>query len=308
MSSGGGGGGGTTQYNWNDDMAPQWRNVLGDASNVYNTPYQSYQNGDPNALVAGLSPDQQAAMGNIRTFTSDPSRGVSNPASVLNDAQIQEANTLSGNYLMADPYANQDNSYGDPNNQYFQNYMKSGADDITNAYKQGTAADTTRMFNLAGAFGGSAYNNAVGQNEAALGKTLNNYTSGMMNDQYNRSAQLQQQDLARGSQAYQNERQRQTGMVGSAQNEQGLTLQRAQALMGVGDANRSYNQDILNAKYNTYNQQKQYPYTQLDYLTGILSRAQGGISPNSTTQQSGYGASPYSALLGGGLAAYGLMG
>lgn len=305
--SGGGGGGGSTQYNWNDDMAQYWRSVLPQGQALANTPYQAYKGGDPNALVAGMTPDQLTAQQQIRLFTTDPSLGVHDPNQSLNAAQDQEKSTLQGSYLSADPYANHFSTYGDPNNQYFQDYMKSGADDIVNAYKNGTAADTTRAFNLAGAFGGSAYNNAVGQNEAALGKTLSNYTSGMLNDQYNRSAQLQQQDFARGSNAYQNERSRMTGMVGSAQNEQALALQRAQALMGSGDATRSYNQDILNANYNTYNQAKQYPYQQMDWLTGLLSRAQGGISPNMTTTQSGYGASPYSALLGGALMGYGLM-
>jgi hypothetical protein len=307
--SGGGGGGGSTQYNWNDDMAPQWRNVLGDANNVYNTPYQAYQNGDPNALVAGISPDQSNAMNQIRAFTTDPTLGVKDPNTSLNDAQAQEQSTLSGNYLKglgADPYANMTNSYTGLNSQPFNDTLNAGLGDIVNQYKLGTDADTTRMFNQAGAFGGSAYGNAVAANQYSLGKALGNYASGMQNDQLNRSAQLEEQEIGRGSQAFQNERNRQVGMVGSAQNEQPLALQRAQALMGVGDANRSYNQDLLNANYNTWQQQRQYPYTQLDYLTGILSRAQGGISPNMTTQQSGYGASPFSSLLGAGLTAYGL--
>ena len=311
MCGGGGGGGGTTQYNWNDDMAPQWRNVLGDANNVYATPYKAYQNGDPNALVAGMTPDQLTAMQQGRLFTTDPSLGVHDPNQSLNAAQSQEAATLNGNYLKGpgfDPYANMISSYSGVDNPYFQNTLNAGMGDIVNQYKLGTDADTTRMFNQAGAFGGSAYNNAVGANQYSLAKALGNYASGMQNDQYNRSAQLEQQDLARGSQAYQDERNRMVGTIGSTQNEQALALQRMQSLMGIGDANRSYNQDILNANYNTWNQQRQYPYTQLDYLTGILSRAQGGVSPNVTTQQSGYGVSPYSGLLGAALVGSSLYG
>jgi hypothetical protein len=44
----------------------------------------------------------------------------------------------------------------------------------------------------------------------------------------------------------------------------------------------------------------------LDYLTGIMSRAQGGVSPNSSFTQSGYTASPYSQIIGAGLLGYGL--
>jgi hypothetical protein len=63
----------------------------------------------------------------------------------------------------------------------------------------------------------------------------------------------------------------------------------------------------MNQYYNDWQTQQQYPYTQLDYLTGILSRAQGGVAPNVTTQQSGYAASPYSQILGAGLLGYGAL-
>jgi hypothetical protein len=213
---------------------------------------------------------------------------------------------------------------------YFENDLQAGMDDIIGGYQRGTSADTTRMFNLAGAFGGSAHQNAVANNEQGLGRTLSNYVSGRRDDQYNRSAGLedsylgrdlnaQQQDLSRvsqleenrlnrGSNAYEGERGRQMGAIGAGQNEQALALQRANSLVGIGDAQRGYNQDIINQGYNDWQAQQQHPFQQLDWLTGLFSRAQGGMSPNSTTTSTGYSASPYSQLLGTGLAAYGLLG
>jgi hypothetical protein len=77
-------------------------------------------------------------------------------------------------------------------------------------------------------------------------------------------------------------------------------------LMGLGDVQRGYQQDQYNQAYNDFQTQQQYPYTQLDYLTGLLGRAQGGVSPNVTTTSSGYQASPYSQILGAGLLGYGM--
>jgi hypothetical protein len=321
MGSGGGTGGGTTQYNWNDDMAPQWRNAIAQANSLSQTPYQQYggqvgqfgqaYNGGmttPGQRIADLTAPQQNAMNNIKLYTSDPTYGVKDPNQSQNAGIQQEADTLNGKYLNSDPYASAQNPYGGMNSQYFQSTLDNGLSDMTRAYQMGTAADTTRMFNQAGAFGGSAYSNAVGANQNALAHQMGEYISGMQNDQYNRSANLVQQQNQLGSQAYQNERQRQMGAIGSAQNEQGLTLQRANALMGVGDAQRSYNQDLINQGYNDFQSQRQYPYSQLDYLTGLLSRAQGGMAPNSTTQTSGYGASPFSSILGGALVGSSLLG
>lgn len=330
-------GGGTTQYNWNPTLAPAWTSAISNAQNQAATPYQAYTG----QRIADFSNPQSIAMGEVQNYNT----GVDNPTGTVNDAMAQTDNTLNGAYMPgaqnADPYAGQSNPWAQQmitpgTNQYvgdspaFESALQQGQSDITNAYQRGTAADTTRMFNQAGAFGGSAYGNAVGANEYALGKSLDSYTSGMVNDQYNRSAQLQdaqlgrdlsadttnktqgnadfQAQMASGQSAYDAERANQMNAVGQGNNQQALALQRAQSLMGVGDAQRSMTQDQLNQQYNNYQTQLQYPYTQQDWLTGILGRAQGGISPNSTTTQSGYAASPFSQLLGGGLLASQFLG
>jgi hypothetical protein len=97
------------------------------------------------------------------------------------------------------------------------------------------------------------------------------------------------------------------GSVGAGQNAQNLALQGANARMGIGDIQRGYGQDQLNQYYNDWQEQQQYPYKQLDMYSGLLGRAQGGVSPNVTTTQSGYAASPYSQILGAGLLGYGML-
>jgi hypothetical protein len=97
------------------------------------------------------------------------------------------------------------------------------------------------------------------------------------------------------------------GAIGAGNDQQALGLERANANLGIGDAQRSYQQDLLNQGYSDWSDQQNQQYKMLDYLTGILGRAQGGVSPNMTTTQSGYQASPYSQILGAGLLGYGAM-
>lgn len=332
MCGGGGGQSGTTQYNWNEDMAQYWKPELASGQGLSDQPYQRY----PGQRIADINSDQNAAMGAIRHFTDSSG----SPTTRAADGQAYE--TLSGNYLRGvdqNPWAREinpfmlqgaqtgRNAYGG-DSPYFQADLDAGMDDITGAYQRGTSADTTRMFNLAGAFGGSAHQNAVANNEAQLGKTLSNYATGRRDAQYGRSAgleesylgrdlqnqqfdlnragQLEENRLGRGMSAFEGERGRQMGAIGAGQNEQQLALQRFNARMGIGDVQRGFNQDILNQNFNDFSDQQQYPYRQADWFSGLLSRAQGGMSPNSTSTQAGYSASPYSQILGAGLMGYGM--
>ncbi len=297
MSGGGSGGSGTQQYNWNDTLQPLWQSALSQGQQIAQTPYNPY----PYQRVADMSQNQTDATSLIRQMVAGGG------TSTANAANTQAENTLNGDYLtgqQSDPYANASNPYSGYG-PLFQQQLAGQLGDITNAYNNGTAADTTRMFNLSGAFGGSAHQNAMANNEAALGKTLNNTVANAYQNQFNQSAGLQENALNRGSTSYQDERNRQMGAITPGQNANNMFFQGAQQLMGAGDAQRSYQQDLLNQAYNNFQTQQQYPYTQLDYLTGLYGRAQGGVSPNVTTTTSGYQASPYSQLLGGGLLAYG---
>jgi hypothetical protein len=292
---------------------------------------------NPGQRIAGLTGDQEAAANNTRTFLNQEwnpaatmnrandrldayGHPIANSGSAINGAIGQTEDTLGGQYLTgpnANPYsrnnpiANASSNFAGYSPQ-FRGVMDEGANDITQKYQQGTAADTTRMFNMAGAFGGSAHQQAMANNEAGLGKTLKDYYGGMLNDQWNRSANLEQQDFARqgqlndsflnrGSQNYENERQRQMGAIGLGDNQQSLALQRAQAQMGIGDMFRGYNQDLLNQGYGDFTDRSNQQYKMLDIMSGLLGRASGGMSPSFTQTSSGYSASPYSQLIGAGL-------
>ena len=419
------GGSGETRYNWNDNMAPRWDQVLNVAGDYADNPYQQYDG----QRIAGINADQNLGMSAIRNFALNSG----SPATRAANGQLQQ--TLQGDYLtgdLANPYSGEANPWQDASaqigqnefmdqfqnpyneasneftglqsmqnpyggmqtspgfNQYggdnphFRGVMQQGMQDITTAHQQGAQANTNRMAAMSGAFGGSAHQQMIQNDQAGLDKTLSQYAQGMQNTQYDRSAGLEEgmlgrnfqgqmfdrgignQDyenalnrayqsqegqigrgfgsmesdiarrfggaesainrdlqnqqfdkgqgaqmyealLNRGSGNYENERNRQLGAVGGGQNEQALALQRYNSLVGTGDVQRGYEQDLLNQQYNDWQEQSNYPRAQLDYLTGLYGRAQGGMSPNSTVTQSGYGASPFSSVLGAGLMGYGLM-
>lgn len=304
---GGAGGSGEQKYMWNDRLEPYWNEVLGQANyftglGMGGGPKKEFER-YPGERIAGINSDQGAAMGAIRDYVSDPRQ------SLYGVGNQEFAKTMQGNYLTgagANPFSAPNAYEGD--SPQFRKTMQTGLEDITNAYKQGTAADTTRMFNMAGAFGGSAHQNAVANNEAGLGKTLGNYSDQMLNKQYDRSAGLNESYLNRGSGNYEGERGRMMGAGQASQNDQNLTLQRYNALMGVGDIGRGFTQDQMNLGYQDWQDQQNWSMKQLENMTNIMSRAQGGVSPSMSQTNPGYSASPFSQLLGAGLLGYGAFG
>lgn len=283
MSGGGGGQSGITRYDWNDTMAQYYQGNAGDpggwlmrASNEATKPYQGYSG----QRVYGIDPYQDAAMQGIYDIAL---RGGA-PDTMAGRGAAQDFASGSIN-----------NSYGGMNNPYFNQVMQSGLSDITDAYRQGTAADTTRMFNLAGAFGGSAHQQAVQNNENALAKQLGNYTSQMLNDQYNRSADIEGQDINRQLQA-----------IPLAFQGQGLGLGAAQALMGAGDVRRNYGQQLLDDQYQRWAEQQNYGRNAIDWMFNTLGRAQGSTGVSTQTPAYG-GVNPMAGLLGAA-ALYGGMG
>src|SRR6185436_2490088 len=88
---------------------------------------------------------------------------------------------------------------------------------------------------------------------------------------------------------------------------QNMDLQAGAALTGVGDAQRQYQQDLLNQGLQSWNQSQLYPYQQNEFLGNALARSSGNVAGGySSTQSNGYQASPLAGLLGAGAAGYGL--
>lgn len=299
---GGGGGSGTQKYEWNETMKPYWENVISRGANESGNPYRTYNSDTGRSKIAPLSGTQNQAgayLTALNSHTGDPTKS-------LNAAQNQTQATLGNSYLSgagANPHL-RENEFQGTDNPYFRSVLGQGLGDITNSYKDGTSADTTRMFNLSGAFGGSAHQKAIANNEAGLGKTLNNYAQGMYNDQYNRSAGLDEARLDRGSGSWNAERGRQMQAIGAGQNENDMALRRAGGLMSYGDLQRSLDQGFRDEDFANWFGGINHGKNNLSWLSGLLGAAQGGMAP----MQQNPGASTGSQLLGGGLLLSSLFG
>ena len=304
MSSGGGNAqSGTTQYNWNPQMEGRWTGLLDWAGQEAARGYTPYGEGPTGASrTAGFNNDQYTGFQRMRDLAD--SGGPQDTWAGRN----QNQRTAEGAYLSGDganPYAGATNQYAGQSPQ-FQQMLRSGQEDITNAYNQGTSADTTRMFNMAGAFGGSAHQNAMANNQSALAKQLGQYTAGMQNDQYGRSAGLEESRLGRGSSAYEGERGRMLqGAQGGLQG-QGLSMDLISQLLGTGATQQGQTQRGMDDAYARWAEAMNFNRNNVGWLGNLLGQAQG--STGSQTTQSGYsgGTNLGAGLLGAGMAGRGL--
>ena len=167
-------------------VAP-WNAYQNTAANMQ---YQFATNGTPtgNAANAAIQNQTQGAMNPYATGTN-PYQGQQN---AYTGQTVGQTNN---------PYIGQTNAYaGD--NPYLQSVIDSSNADISKAYAQGIGAQTDAAFNQAGAYGGSAYQNQVANNQDMLAKNLAANTSNLRYNNYLNSGQLAGQDLSRNTAAY----------------------------------------------------------------------------------------------------------
>lgn len=276
---------------WIQDAAQGYLNRAGEVAGQDYQPYTGQR-------VADLSPTTQAGIRGID--------GLAHGHPMGDDAVNMTRQTLQGNY--SNPYggmqgganvSTQRNMYAGEN-PYFQQQLARGQQKITDAYNRGVSADTTRMFNLSGAFGGSAHQNAIRNNQEVLGEQLGDFTNNMLADQYNRSAGLEESFLGRdfagqqfnsgmderaidrGFQGHENERNRQMQGVGAATGLLGSHRDSLMAALQAGDIERRQMQSLLDSQYGDFQEWRNYPNQQLDIMGNAISRAMGGAGSQTT--------------------------
>lgn len=221
--------------------------------------------------IAGLDQNQQ--MGNDLT-TNQALNGFQGQ----NEAGNFYQNLMSGSF--ADPASNP--------------YLKKNADyamsGITDAYRTGTAAQNDANFARNGAFGGSAWQQMTQGNEKTLADSLGNAANQFYGQNYNSNMNNMMQGL---------------GLAPTMQN---LGYTDAQKLTQVGDANRQYEQDLLNQGLQNWNDYQNAPYKSLDVLGNAIRATMGAGGSSTSTSSGGYKPSPFAGALGGGLAGFGVGG
>lgn len=111
-----------------------------------------------------------------------------------------------GSNEFIDQYSETDRNAFGGQSPYFRDQMMTGMQDITDAYQSGTARETNKAANLSGVYGGSAHQQLIGANQDTLGKNLSRYADSMLNQQYDRSAGMEDSFLQRDLQNQQQNR------------------------------------------------------------------------------------------------------
>lgn len=333
MSSGGGGSGGstTTTTELPDWAQPYATQLLQRGSDLSTQGIPTYGG----QTVAGLSGTQQQGLDSVNNATGYA-------ASVANAAGGNQANVINGvgKPNISNPYTGNisasgaANSFADPsNNPYLANTVNASNQAITQAYNSSVAPQTLAQFRNAGAFGGSAQQQATQNNQYTLANALSNNTANMYNAAYNTAAGVASQNAAQqnavnmGNQAigtnannaynqnvsnnYYTGLNAGTQAINTAINASGQYGSQAAQQLTAGGVPQQNNQDQLNAAYQQWYNQVNQPYAQLSTLSKALSGALGSGASTSISQSNPGSGSTLGSLLGLGAAgagAYASMG
>lgn len=260
MSGGGGKDQTVTQVSGPPEwLRPYWEaNVIG-AQQLTQRPLQLYGG----TGIAGFSPEQLAGQEMMINRALGGNQ-------LVGQAESEIGRNISGQYLNANPYIDQS--------------VNRALSRITDQYKTSTMPSTMAQFQRAGAFGGSAHQEALARQEQGLGQALGDTASQMYGANY---AQ---------------ERQNQLAALGMADRYGNADYQDAMALMQVGDLRQRQMQMLSDYDRAQYQQAWQHPYDQLNYMQGLIAgspyQSQTGPNPNYT--------SPAQGALGGAMLGYGV--
>lgn len=195
-----------------------------------------------------------------------------NGSSIVNAGQQNVQDTLGGKYLAA-------------GNPYLGAAIDQASQDVTRNYNGAVNGNDATMAR-AGAFGGSAWQQAQQGAQHELANGLGNV-----------STQMHLAD-------YTNERQNQIGAQSMALQYGQQPYNDAAQLMGAGATQYGYDQQKLTDQMNQFNEQAAAPYKSLDVLGNTIRGAVGG---GGTTTSTAPGANPYAQAAGGAAALYGLL-
>lgn len=266
-SSGGGDSTTTQKMEPPEQVLPYLQPYMDWAWNQSRTPYKAYQG----QRIANLTPEQYMSAGLTSAQALNGFQG-------QNDGMNVFQNTMQGNYM-------------NPNaNPWLSATANKAMGDITSQYRAGTKPQTDAAFSRAGAFGGSAWQQSVANNERQLADSLGNTANQFYGQNYLNERNNQMQGL---------------NMMPTMQN---MGYTDATKLAAVGDTYRQYNQDLLNTRYQDWQDKQNYGQKALDIFGNALARTMGGGGTTTTTQSGGYKPSGLANALGGGMVGYGLGG
>lgn len=290
-----GGGGGETntvsEFKLFDYTQQYWENYIDNANTLTDREMPRYQG----QTVAPIT--QQHMLGQDMLMNL-----AVNGTSSGNAANTMLYNTLQGAF--DNPYATTLNPYGTESayqNQVIDAANKKTLDafNLNQSQNQAGHAMSRTM--------GSGKQMAQQQEMAkALGEGMQNNAVNALNQNYYANQGVAENQLNRATGAIDAERARQMQAAGLGGQQQSMDLAAIQALMGGGDAQRDYQQQLLDASAGDWWSWLQAPYAQQDVFGSALTRASGGAG--TTSSQVMGGMNPLQSLLGAGLLGMGMYG
>ncbi|TEA78638.1 hypothetical protein [Allopusillimonas ginsengisoli] len=277
----------TTKQEVSPQLAPYLAPFMQQASSVAMRPYESY-GGD---RIAGFTPDQQAGFQMARDQAQLGQKGIAGAMGGLND-------TISGQYLNRDPGTN---ALLGMDNPYLQSAIDSAQGDVKRQFENSVFNNTDATMARAGAFGGSAWQQAQSENARQMSNELGRVSNDMRMADYGLQAQLGESDLNRRQGAFDSERGRQLAAAGMMPGLNAAGYQNSQALLGIGGAQQAMNQGGLDVKYNDWLNKQNYPNQQLDVMGNAIRTLMGGGGTQTSTAPNPNQTNSIAGALGGAL-------
>lgn len=253
---------------------PEWakpyaKDILSKGSaltDINQNPYQTYGG----ARVAGFSPLQTQAMTgaqNMQTAEQGQVGTALSAMSGLGGLNVANQATTGG-------FQNQVGGYMNPYLQYSLAPQLAEANrqyDISGIKQQGAATQ-------AGAFGGSREAIMAAENERNRNMGLQNIVGQGYNTAFNNAQNQYNQNLGTQLQGFglSNAAAGQLGNLGGQQFQQGMDINKLQS--GYGAMQQAQQQQGLDVAYQNFQDQKNYPYRQLGYMSDLLRGTPTGSS------------------------------
>lgn len=241
------------------------------------------QNPYPGAMFAPITPEQQMAQYMTQR------RAVQGSPAVL-AAQQQVANTAG---QMQQPQMVAD----ELRNTFTGGYQQEGNPYLSEAIRL-AQNEQIPSIGFMSRQGGSYGNTGISE---AAARNMGNIAANMRYANYGDERNRQMQALQTSGQLWDAERNRQMQAASLAPGLAQEDYRDAQMLMGVGDARRGYQQEILDYTSGAWDAAQQWPYSQMDWFSNILRGAGFGTGfDSSSTAPNPYQSNPMATAIGAG--------
>lgn len=245
--------------------------LINRAMNLSDRPYIGY--GGP--TVAGFSQDQEDSFQMARAQAAQNAQWQANAGKYVND-------TING--VNKNPYSGE--------NPYLGNMIDAANRDITKNYTDSTLPTQLAQFNSGGAFGGSAHLQAMSTGQQSLAQQLSDTNYQYRNADYDRQANLYNQD-----------QQLRQGALSFLPQLQQMGYNDANQIGRQGALQQALQQQAINDDRDQFNEWRDWAPNQLGILSNALGAVRGGTTSNTATgdnpnyKSAGENAAGYAAIL-----------